>query len=100
MKSTTSNEVLQNIKYESDLQRAARKKQQKNAVAASESLDVASLFVPHAVVQPAAVVIHAEHAGIAARAVLTPANPLDFAGGAESLSGHSLASHDFDVSLL
>ena len=98
--SNTSEEILQDVKNENDLQRAARQKQQKNAVTASDARSPHSLLISHAVVQPAAVVIHAEHARVAARAVFAPANPLDFARGAESFGRDALPRHDFHVRLL
>ena len=98
--SRTSNKILENVKNESHLHRATHKKQQKNAVTASESLHSSSLFVSHAVVQPAAVVIHAEHARVAAGTVFAPTNPLDFARGAKSLRRNALSGHNLDVRLL
>ena len=91
---------MQDVKNENDLQRAARQKQQKNAVTASDARSPHSLLISHAVVQPAAVVIHAEHARVAAGTVFAPANPLDFAGGAQSLRRNALSGHDLDVRLL
>ena len=96
----TSNKILENVKNERDLHSTATKKQQKNAVTASEPLPSSSLFVSHAVVQPATVVIHAEHTLVAAGTVFAPPNPLDFARGAKSLRRNALSGHDFDVRLL